>query len=94
MNDFEKKALRLFVLVAACSSGVAFTFGISFANKTAISIGSVAAAMGVIVAFLWAAQLCLESFRNYGLGEGIEFLYGKDHARHMFGENYKKPPND
>ncbi|WP_170786380.1 hypothetical protein [Ruegeria lacuscaerulensis] len=94
MTDFEKRTLKLFVITSAFVSVIALAFGITYENGSAIATGSLVAAVSVLVAFLGLAQFCAEKLRDYGLGEGTEHLYGKAHAKRVFGENYKKPLND
>jgi len=44
-----------------------------------------------ITVFIWFLDKGRKSLRNYGLGEGVETLYGKNVARAVFGKDWKKP---
>jgi len=94
MSSSEKKALTVFIAALSAFGAATLTFGVVFENGTAIVIGSILAAMAVLVGFFGLVQFCADALRDYGLGEGTEQLYGKAHAQRMFGENYRKPQDD
>lgn len=94
MTEIERRVFKTGSLgglagFALCMAG-AYLFQSNAMVNGAITFGLI----GVFSAFLWVAQASTDSLRDYGLGEGTATHYGEEHAKFMFGEDYKKPKDD
>lgn len=91
LTEFEKRVFRgvmLTSLMGALACGlIAFATG----SNAWITGAGWLILIAIIFAIFWFFQACLQSLRDYGLGEGMANLYGEERAKMMFGENYKRP---
>lgn len=91
MTKFEKRMFRIGVGTGLAGSTL-YSLMAYLLHAPAFAMAAIALAFFVILtAFLWFIQACVDTFRNYGLGEGMANLYGENRAKRMFGEDYKKP---
>lgn len=91
MTRFEKRVFRTGVGTGLAGFTLCIAMACLLSAPALATAACVFAFIGIVIAFLWFIQACADSFRDYGLGEGTANLYGEDHAKRMFGENYKKP---
>lgn len=91
MTKFEKRMFRIMVGIGLSGFTLCSAMAYLLGAPAFAMVASVFAFIGIVIAFLWFIQACADSFRDYGLGEGTANLYGEDHAKRIFGENYMKP---
>jgi hypothetical protein len=64
-------------------------FGILLRSNLWVTAGSFLALFALVFCLFWFFQACMDSLKEYGLGEGMANLYGEERAKMMFGEDYK-----
>ncbi len=90
LTPFEKRVFRIIIFGSLIIGFCCGVFGFLMTSSAWMTSAMFAIMIAILFAFFWLAQASVQSFRDYGLGEGVANLYGEERAKFIFGEDYKR----
>lgn len=91
MTEGEKCIFRHVIFGSLMSGGATGCMAYILVSSSLMTAAAFLVLFGLLFCMFWFFQASMDSFRDYGLGEGIANLYGEERAKMMFGDDYKKP---
>ena len=91
LTGFEKRVFRGIIFTGLAMALTCGVLGFLVGSARWMTGAGFAVLVAAIFALFWFFQASVRSMRDYGLGEGIANLYGKERAKMMFGDDYKRP---
>lgn len=90
MTEGEKTIFRFVIFGSLITAIPLLAVGAILPSDVCSVCGAFLVLFAVLFSMFWFFQACMDSLKDYGLGEGMANLYGEERAKMMFGEDYKR----